>query len=63
MDNYLEKGRINSSTDFLTRDLRSSSPALRQRKDDLYLSGYGRQWGEGLTYSAGVAYSTGSPIY
>ena len=30
-------------------------------KEELYLYGYGKQFGEKLTYSAGVGYATGKP--
>jgi len=52
---YLQSGGI--STDF-------SSPARRQlrvkqKKEDLYLKGYGRQFGEKMTYSLGLSYGLG----
>lgn len=36
-----------------------SSPRPSLGRDDLYLYGYGKQFGEKLTYSAGVAYAAG----
>lgn len=53
---YLLSGGI--STDF-------SAPSRRtvvgkpQKKDDLYLKGYGRQFGEKMTYSLGLSYGLG----
>ena len=52
---YLNSGGI--STDF-------SAPQRRQirvqpKKEDLYLKGYGRQFGEKMTYSLGLSYGLG----
>lgn len=53
---YLLSGGI--STDFAA-PTRRTVPAKPQRKDDLYLKGYGRQFGEKMTYSLGLSYGLG----
>lgn len=58
MDDYLKSGRVNPQLDVLNRGVGSSGAPV-SRKEELYLSGYGRQWGEKLTYSTGVAYASG----
>lgn len=53
---YLQSGGI--STDFTAPSKRL---VVRQapKKDDLYLKGYGRQFGEKMTYSLGLSYGLG----
>lgn len=53
---YLQTGGI--STNFATP---SSAPSTRAppKKQDLYLKGYGRQFGEKMTYSLGLSYGLG----
>ena len=53
---YLLNGGI--STDF-SAPARRPSQLKVQRKDDLYLKGYGRQFGEKMTYSLGLSYGLG----
>ncbi|CEL92352.1 unnamed protein product [Vitrella brassicaformis CCMP3155] len=57
-------GGIRSNLDILSqrRPAASGSLATTARKDDLYLHGYGRQWGEKLTYSVGLAYASGLAV-
>lgn len=61
MSDYFQSGGVNQNLDVFTnrRKFGSSVPSPATRKEELYLSGYGRQWGEKLTYSTGVAYGTG----
>eukprot|EP00386_Alphamonas_edax_P012529 GDKI01039094.1.p1 GENE.GDKI01039094.1~~GDKI01039094.1.p1 ORF type:complete len:170 (-),score=44.81 GDKI01039094.1:29-538(-) len=61
MDDYLKSGGIKTNLDIISTTPRSRSPTLQQ-KDELYLQGYGRQWGEKLTYSTGLAYGSGLMI-
>ena len=53
---YLQTGGINS--DFSTPSRRQSI-RQSQKKEDLYLKGYGRQFGEKMTYSLGLSYGLG----
>ncbi|GFE54239.1 ubiquitin-conjugating protein [Babesia ovis] len=64
MDDYLNVGSIKSDLDILQRP--DGVGAGRQRYvapnfsgKQLYLSGYGRHWGEKITYSVGLAYGSG----
>lgn len=61
-DDYINKGGIRSDLDILQRPPPASlNPQISiapKKKDELYLHGYGRQWGEKLTYSVGVAYGS-----
>jgi len=52
---YLQSGGI--STDFSTPSRRIGRAA--PKKEDLYLKGYGRQFGEKMTYSLGLSYGLG----
>jgi import inner membrane translocase subunit TIM23 len=53
---YLQSGGI--STDFTSPNRRLAvRPA--PKKEDLYLKGYGRQFGEKMTYSLGLSYGLG----
>ena len=53
-DNYLTTGGVSSSiSGFQTPSKPSKS------KDELYLQGYGRQFGDQMTYSVGCAYGSG----
>ena len=53
-DSYLTSGGVSSSLPIL-----SSQPKIQKSKDELYLQGYGRQFGDQMTYSVGCAYGTG----
>eukprot|EP00929_Paragymnodinium_shiwhaense_P117660 TRINITY_DN8858_c0_g1_i1.p2 TRINITY_DN8858_c0_g1~~TRINITY_DN8858_c0_g1_i1.p2 ORF type:complete len:173 (+),score=43.43 TRINITY_DN8858_c0_g1_i1:86-604(+) len=60
MTDYLSSGGIKSPDILYTQPgagaRRNAAP---QSKDELYLEGYGRQFGEKLTYSVGVTYGAG----
>lgn len=64
-NDYLKSGGVHRNLDVLNnRGLANNkygtvTPQLVTRKEELYLSGYGRQWGEKLTYSTGIAYGGG----
>lgn len=53
---YLQSGGVNP--DFAVPSKRLSIRAP-QKKEDLYLKGYGRQFGEKMTYSLGLSYGLG----
>ncbi|EDO07424.1 mitochondrial import inner membrane Tim17/Tim22/Tim23/Pmp24 family protein [Babesia bovis T2Bo] len=64
MDDYLSVGSIKPDLDILQRP--DAIGGARQRyiapnfsEKQLYLSGYGRHWGEKITYSVGLAYGSG----
>uniref|UniRef100_A0A0G4I2L1 Mitochondrial import inner membrane translocase subunit TIM23 n=1 Tax=Chromera velia CCMP2878 TaxID=1169474 RepID=A0A0G4I2L1_9ALVE len=61
MDDYLKTGRISPPE---TLDILHKRPTAAQplRKEELYLHGYGRHFGEKLTYSTGLAYGTGLAV-
>ena len=54
---YLHSGGI--STDFAT-PARRGPMKVQPKKEDLYLKGYGRQFGEEMTYSLGLSYGLGT---
>eukprot|EP00928_Gymnodinium_smaydae_P084616 TRINITY_DN678_c0_g1_i1.p2 TRINITY_DN678_c0_g1~~TRINITY_DN678_c0_g1_i1.p2 ORF type:complete len:171 (+),score=29.20 TRINITY_DN678_c0_g1_i1:88-600(+) len=58
MADYLSSGGI-KSPDILSEGPRRSSPPPRPSKDELYLEGYGRAFGEKMTYSVGLTYGLG----
>eukprot|EP00921_Rhytidocystis_pertsovi_P023640 GHVQ01037887.1.p1 GENE.GHVQ01037887.1~~GHVQ01037887.1.p1 ORF type:complete len:175 (+),score=26.02 GHVQ01037887.1:168-692(+) len=64
MDDYLKSGKIQTNLEILSKPPPTggggSGISSPRRKDDLFLQGYGRQWGEKLTYSVGLAYGTGT---
>ena len=53
---YLQSGGI--STDF-SGPSRRTAVKIQPKKEDLYLKGYGRQFGEKMTYSLGLSYGLG----
>ena len=53
---YLRTGGVSTDFNIPSRGL-SQRPA--PRKEDLYLKGYGRQFGEKMTYSLGLSYGLG----
>lgn len=53
---YLQSGGI--STEFASPSRRVASRP-QPKKEDLYLKGYGRQFGEKMTYSLGLSYGLG----
>ncbi|XP_954043.1 mitochondrial inner membrane protein, putative [Theileria annulata] len=62
MGDYLNVGSINPNLEILEKkksqsksDILGGNLSSRQ----LYLTGYGRHWGEKLTYSVGLAYGSG----
>lgn len=63
-DDYLSKGRVNTPSilstpaGLLTKQP-SPSSNVGAKKPELYLEGYGRQWGEKTTYSVGLCYGLG----
>ncbi|UKJ88148.1 mitochondrial inner membrane protein [Theileria orientalis] len=63
MDDYLNVGSIKPNLEILEKKKNSQSKSdllggnLTSRQ--LYLTGYGRHWGEKLTYSVGLAYGSG----
>ncbi|GBE60275.1 mitochondrial inner membrane [Babesia ovata] len=64
MDDYLKVGSIQPNLDILQRPgavgaQRSQYLAPNFSDKQLYLSGYGRHWGEKITYSVGLAYGSG----
>ncbi|KAK2195776.1 bifunctional Ubiquitin-conjugating enzyme-RWD-like/Ubiquitin-conjugating enzyme E2/Ubiquitin-conjugating enzyme [Babesia duncani] len=63
MDDYLKVGSIQSNLEILQNKnakLYDKSRAVAPFDTrQLYLSGYGRHWGEKLTYSVGLAYGSG----
>lgn len=52
---YLQSGGI--STDFAAPG--RVQMRTKPKKEDLYLKGYGRQFGEKMTYSLGLSYGLG----
>ncbi len=52
---YLRTGGI--STDFASPS--RGQGRAKPKKEDLYLKGYGRQFGEKMTYSLGLSYGLG----
>ncbi|KAF8822693.1 putative mitochondrial inner membrane translocase subunit TIM17 [Cardiosporidium cionae] len=57
MDDYLNTGGVRSNLEILTKH--GATPPKQLSREELYLQGYGRQWGEKLTYSMGLAYGAG----
>jgi len=57
MDDYLNAGRVAPQLDILS----APQPVRRaaKTKDELYLKGYGRHFGEQMVYSVGCAYGSG----
>jgi import inner membrane translocase subunit TIM23 len=53
---YLQSGGISSDFSSTGKRLTMRAP---QKKEDLYLKGYGRQFGEKMTYSLGLSYGLG----
>lgn len=58
MGDYLKTGSVNYDLEILKK---KPEKKLSLDKQNLYLQGYGRQWGEKLVYSVGLAYGTGTP--
>ncbi|CAD7963341.1 unnamed protein product [Amoebophrya sp. A120] len=56
-DDYLSTGGAGSPSILLEKRAPVARP--QNKKDDLYLEGYGRQWGEKITYSVGLCYGIG----
>mmetsp|Transcript_27618 Transcript_27618/g.49952 ORF Transcript_27618/g.49952 Transcript_27618/m.49952 type:complete len:170 (+) Transcript_27618:42-551(+) len=57
MSDYLSTGGI-QAPEILVSTPRRSAPQAAS-KDDLFLEGYGRQFGEKMTYSIGITYGAG----
>ena len=58
-DNYLNAGGVSKQLDILSAP---KSSVRTKSKDELYLKGYGRQFGEQMVYSVGCAYGSGLAI-
>ncbi|VWU51127.1 mitochondrial import inner membrane translocase subunit TIM23, putative [Hepatocystis sp. ex Piliocolobus tephrosceles] len=56
MGDYLKTGSVNYDLEILKK---KPEKRLTLDKQNLYLQGYGRQWGEKLVYSVGLAYGSG----
>ncbi|SJK86580.1 mitochondrial import inner membrane translocase subunit TIM23, putative (TIM23) [Babesia microti strain RI] len=56
MDDYLSTGHVNNDLSIF-KNRKNVRPLQIDR--NLYLKGYGRHWGEKLTYSVGLAYGSG----
>ncbi|CAD52682.1 mitochondrial import inner membrane translocase subunit TIM23, putative [Plasmodium reichenowi] len=56
MGDYLKTGSVNYDLEILKK---KPEKKLSIDKQNLYLQGYGRQWGEKLVYSVGLAYGSG----
>lgn len=56
MGDYLKTGSVNYDLEIFKKKPESK---ISFDKQNLYLQGYGRQWGEKLTYSVGLAYGSG----
>mmetsp|Transcript_54975 Transcript_54975/g.128002 ORF Transcript_54975/g.128002 Transcript_54975/m.128002 type:complete len:169 (+) Transcript_54975:66-572(+) len=56
MSDYLASGGIRSPEILVASPRRSEAPSSR---DELFLEGYGRQFGEKMTYSVGLTYGLG----
>ncbi|KJP84735.1 hypothetical protein AK88_05633 [Plasmodium fragile] len=56
MADYLKTGSVNYDLEILKK---KPEKKLSLDKQNLYLQGYGRQWGEKLVYSVGLAYGSG----
>ncbi|CRG93917.1 mitochondrial import inner membrane translocase subunit TIM23, putative [Plasmodium gallinaceum] len=56
MGDYLKTGSINYDLEIFKK---KPEKKLSFDKQNLYLQGYGRQWGEKLVYSVGLAYGSG----
>ncbi|SBS85065.1 mitochondrial import inner membrane translocase subunit TIM23, putative (TIM23) [Plasmodium ovale curtisi] len=56
MGDYLKTGSVNYDLEILKK---KPEKKLSLDKQNLYLQGYGRQWGEKLVYSVGLAYGSG----
>ena len=54
-DNYLSSGGVAQTLNILN----APPSSAKKGKDELYLKGYGRQFGEQMTYSVGCAYGSG----
>ncbi|GIX62679.1 mitochondrial inner membrane protein [Babesia caballi] len=64
MDDYVKVGRIQPNLEVIQRPsgvgaAQSDYLAPKFGDQQLYLSGYGRHWGEKITYSVGLAYGSG----
>ncbi|KAF8821673.1 putative mitochondrial inner membrane translocase subunit TIM17 [Cardiosporidium cionae] len=57
MDDYLNTGGVRNNLEILTKH--GATLPKQISREELYLQGYGRQWGEKLTYSMGLAYGAG----
>ena len=57
-DNYLKAGGVTQQLDILA----TAPKRAVKSKDELYLKGYGRQFGEQMVYSVGCAYGSGLGI-
>eukprot|EP00922_Rhytidocystis_sp_ex-Travisia-forbesii_P038450 GHVS01057274.1.p1 GENE.GHVS01057274.1~~GHVS01057274.1.p1 ORF type:complete len:200 (-),score=26.32 GHVS01057274.1:190-717(-) len=67
MEDYLKSGGVKSNLEILSSPplpspLSPGIPSSQTSRENLFLQGYGRQWGEKLTYSVGLAYGTGTII-
>merc|ERR1712039_552941 len=56
MSDYLSTGGIRSPEILVNAPRRTEAPSSR---DELFLEGYGRQFGEKMTYSVGLTYGLG----
>ncbi|KAK1443326.1 hypothetical protein BgAZ_202020 [Babesia gibsoni] len=63
MDDYLTVGSVHPKLEILQQNgigvKKPDYVAPKFTNNQLYLSGYGRHWGEKMTYSVGLAYGTG----
>jgi mitochondrial import inner membrane translocase subunit TIM23 len=57
-DNYLNAGGVSQTLDII-KSAPKTSYGRAPTKDELYLKGYGRQFGEQMVYSVGCAYGAG----
>ncbi|CAE8607288.1 unnamed protein product, partial [Polarella glacialis] len=57
MSDYLSSGGIRAPEILVNTPRRGANEP--KEKDDLFLEGYGRQFGEKMTYSVGLTYGAG----
>jgi mitochondrial import inner membrane translocase subunit TIM23 len=62
-DKYLQSGAISSNLEILNKPpptkVKQTTSTDKDKKSQLYLQNYGRQFGEQMTYSIGCAYGSG----